>query len=398
MHSLAENRFFTAGGSIVRIIYRRPILRVRLVVVVLASTVFFSSPSFFAADTLPSQLSDDVFWRMVSDFSEGSGSFRFEFMSNEREFQSVMPDLIATTKPGGVYLGVGPEQNFTYIAATQPKMAFITDIRRENMLEHLIYKAIFEMSSNRVEFVSRLFSRKVPAGLTARSTARALFQAYRATEADREMFTRNLEAIRDRLKKLHHFEFTGEDDASIEYIYRTIFNAGDAFIYSTGGFGGFRGATYADLMTATDGRGEARSYLTTEENFRVVREMEQKNLIVPVVGDFAGPKALRRIAQYLKDHNATVSAFYTSNVEQYLFQQGDDWRRFLSNVATFPMDASSTFIRSAHFAYNNGSVQPTRQLSGGNFVQLLCPMADLIKAFNQGRIQDYDDVIRRSRP
>ncbi|PYS24420.1 MAG: hypothetical protein DMG11_24450 [Acidobacteria bacterium] len=111
-----------------RIINRRPILRMRLVVVVLASTVFFSSPSFFAADTLPSQLSDDVFWRMVSDFSEGSGSFRFEFMSNEREFQSVIPDLVATTKPGGVYLGVGPEQNFTYIAATQPKMAFITDI------------------------------------------------------------------------------------------------------------------------------------------------------------------------------------------------------------------------------------------------------------------------------
>jgi len=382
----------------VRIINRRHVLRVRLVFVVLASTIFIGSPSSFAADTLPSQLSDEAFWRMVSDFSEGSGSFRFEFMSNEREFQTVIPDLIATTKPGGVYFGVGPEQNFTYIAATQPRMAFITDIRRENMLEHLIYKAIFEMSSNRIDFISRLFSRKPPAGLAARSTARALFQAFRATEADRDMFSRNLEAIRDRLKKLHHFEFTPEDDASIEYIYKTIFNAGDAFSYSTGGFGGFRGATYSDLMIATDRRGEARSYLATEENFRFVREMEQKNLVVPLVGDFAGPKALRRIAQYLKDHNATVAAFYTSNVEQYLFQQGSDWRRFLSNVATFPMDASSTFIRSSHFAYTNGSVQPTRQLSGGNFVQLLCPMADLIKAFSQGRILDYDDVIRKSRP
>jgi hypothetical protein len=381
-----------------RTLDRRNLLRAGVVFIVLASPLLIgSSPSLVAADTLPSQLSDEAFWRMISDFSEGGGSFRFEFMSNEREFQTVIPDLIDTTKPGGVYLGVGPEQNFTYIAAIQPKIAFITDIRRENMLEHLIYKAIFEMSSTRVDFISRLFSRKPPAGLTASSTVRAMFQAYRAAEPDRELFMRNLEAIKDRLKKLHHFELKAEDEASIEYIYRAIFSAADAFSYSTGGFGGFRGATYSDLMIATDKRGVARSYLATEEGFRFVREMEQKNLIVPFVGDFAGPKTLRRIGQFVKDHGATVTAFYTSNVEQYLFQQGDEWRRFLSNVGTFPLDASSTFIRSSHFAYSSGSVQPTRQLTGGNFVQLLCPMADLVRNFNQGRIQDYDDVIRKSR-
>ena len=69
-------------------------------------------------------------------------------------------------KPGGVYLGVAPDQNFTYIVATAPRLAFIVDIRRGNLLQHLMYKAIFELSVDRAEFVSRLFSKRRPPGAT----------------------------------------------------------------------------------------------------------------------------------------------------------------------------------------------------------------------------------------
>src|SRR5437762_872175 len=134
-----------------------------LIVILIA--IFLIVPSF-AADTLPLQLADDAYWKLISDYSENGGAFRFEYMSNEQEFQSVIPKLVENRQSGGVYLGVGPEQNFTYIAALHPKMAFVFDIRRQNMIEHLIYKMIFEMSANRSEFVSRLFSRKAPAGLT----------------------------------------------------------------------------------------------------------------------------------------------------------------------------------------------------------------------------------------
>src|SRR6266705_4869889 len=97
-------------------------------VIVLFSALVLIVPSFIAADTLPRELPDDAYWRLVSDFSEEGGSFRFEYMSNEQQFQYVIPRLKAR-KPSGVYLGVGPEQNFTYIAAIQPKMAFVFDIR-----------------------------------------------------------------------------------------------------------------------------------------------------------------------------------------------------------------------------------------------------------------------------
>src|ERR1041384_2523457 len=126
--------------------------------VVFVFCLLIGAALFHAADPIPPGIDARTFWRMATDLSEQSGYFRFQFMSNEIEFPSVVPELKKTLKPGGVYLGVGPEQNFTYIAAIQPRIAFIFDIRRDNMIEHLIYKAVFQTYPNRAEFLSNLFS------------------------------------------------------------------------------------------------------------------------------------------------------------------------------------------------------------------------------------------------
>jgi hypothetical protein len=349
-----------------------------------------------AASPIPTDLADDALWRMVTDYSETSGDFRFQFMSNEREFPSVIPELRKTIKPGGVFLGVGPEQNFTYIAATQPALAFVFDIRRQNMIEHLVYKSVFEISTDRVDFVSKLFSRKVPPGLagrvTARTTAQTLFQAFGAAAPDPQLFRQNLQTIKDRLLKTHHFPLSAADLSDIDYIYQDFFNAGGVISYTNRNVGGTNN-NYGALMSSTDAQGQESSFLSSDESFQFVREMQRKNLIVPLVGDFAGTKAIRAVGAYLKDHGATAGIFYTSNVEQYLFQQGDDWSRYYANVATLPLDASSTFIRSSHFAFNNGQ---QRQTPGTSYYMLLCSMKDLVMAFNTGRIRSYDDVIRLS--
>jgi hypothetical protein len=110
----------------------------------------------------------------VESASEAGGTFESEnWISNETGVQSVIPRRQQLTKPGGVYIGVGPEQNFTYVAALRPKIAFIIDIRRQNTLQHLVYKVLFEISPDRAAFLSRLFSRTQPAGLTERSTVDA---------------------------------------------------------------------------------------------------------------------------------------------------------------------------------------------------------------------------------
>src|ERR1051325_10489377 len=145
-----------SGGKAMR-------LRIGLAVLAAAFLALAVLPSR-AADTLPAKLSDGAYWKMISDFSEPGGLFQLEIItSNEMSYQYAMPQLMNAVKPGGVYLGVAPEQNFTYIAALQPKIAFIFDIRRDMMLEHLMYKSVFETSANRVEFVANLFSRKAPA-------------------------------------------------------------------------------------------------------------------------------------------------------------------------------------------------------------------------------------------
>jgi hypothetical protein len=137
------------------------------------------------ADTnrLPARLSDQEFWKLISDVSEPNGNFRSDnLVSNEIRYQYVIPELVRTTKPGGMYIGVGPEQNFTYVAALRPRLSFILDVRRGNVDLHLMYKALFELSADRADFVSRLLSRKRPAGLTLNSTAVEIFSAFAGIE------------------------------------------------------------------------------------------------------------------------------------------------------------------------------------------------------------------------
>ncbi|HEX5000588.1 MAG TPA: hypothetical protein VFY29_20360 [Terriglobia bacterium] len=352
------------------------------------------------AGNLPAQLSDDAFWKLVVDFSAPGGSFPFEnFMSNEDGFQTVIPELKKTVRPGSVYLGVGPEQNFTYISALRPGMAFIIDIRRQNMLEHLLYKSLFEMSPDRVQFISRLFSRPAPAGLAAGATAESLFRAFEKAAADRKLYDASLQEVYDRLTKTHKFSLSTEDRQGIAKVYSAFFEGGPRMDYrfnNNGGPAPSQGATYTELMTATDREGRNWSYLETEENFRVVQEYERKNLIIPLVDDFAGEKSIRAIAKYVKDRNEVVGVFYTSNVDQYLFQDRVE-DLFYANVGTLPIDASSAFIRTINTSGRSGrNVADVQATAGNQWAVLLCPIADVLKAANAGEILSQRDVNRMS--
>src|SRR5438094_75365 len=153
------------------------------------------------AAATPKELTDQQFWSLSKEFSEEDGVFRSDnLLSNETTFQYIIPKLLNTAKQGRVYLGVGPEQNFTYMTALKPSMAIIIDIRHGNLDVHLMYKALFELSKDRVEFVSRLFSRKRPDGLTSKSTPREIFGAYLTADGSKEIFDANLKAIVDQLK------------------------------------------------------------------------------------------------------------------------------------------------------------------------------------------------------
>jgi len=347
--------------------------------------------------SLPPNLSDREFWQMVTDFSEEGGYFRSDnFLSNESSFQGLIPRLRQAVPPGGVYLGVGPEQNFTYIAALRPKISFIFDIRRQNMLEHLLYKALFEISADRAEFLSRLFGRRAPRNLTASVAVDSLLLPFMTAVPDSGLFRNTLAAARDLLVRRHGFTLSVDDLEKIAYVYGAFFTAGPDLNYSfSPGYGPVNGVriserrmpSYAELMTAADSTGVHWSYLASEDNFRFVKQLEEDNLIVPLVGNFAGDKAIRAVGRYLRTHGATVSAFYASNVEQYLFQQDDEWKRYYDNMATLPIETSSNFIRWVS----------RRSTPGPSRVTMLGPIAELLTAYSAGRVHTYEDVIQLSR-
>src|SRR5678816_1224036 len=183
-------------------------MRSAVVGVLLAACLFVAAFSSAQVNRLPGQISDQEFWRIVMEFSEPSGPYTGDnWISNEASIQNVIPPLRQLTKPGGVYLGVGPEQNFTYMWALQSKLGFIVDIRRQNMLTVLLFKALFEMSPDRADFVSHLFSRRRPADVNANTNVKSLMSAFEA--APKEGLSANTDAVH-RIFANHGFALSTE--------------------------------------------------------------------------------------------------------------------------------------------------------------------------------------------
>lgn len=353
-------------------------------------------PALAAAQRLPARLSDAQFWGLVEQTSEPGGYFRSDnFVSNEVAYQWVLPELRRTVPAGGVYLGVGPEQNFTYIAALRPRMAFIVDIRRQNMLQHLVYKVLFERAADRAEFLSLLFSRPRPAGLDSTTSVDSLFNAIMIVLPDSVLYRTTLRALRDELTTKRGYALSAEDLAGVEYVFSAFYNQGPLLDYGYPNMGGRgRWPSYAQVMLESDSAGVQRSYLATEASWRVVKALQAGNLIVPVTGNFAGPRALRAVGEYLRGRGASVSAFYLSNVEQYLWRDSLDWRAFYDNVATLPVAEHATFIRSVPtFSGNFGFPQRSR----GRAASMLASIPELLREHTNGGIASYFDVIRLSR-
>lgn len=288
-------------------------------------------------------MSDQQFWGLIEALSEPAGTFSLSdnFVSNEPHLAENVRWLRAT---GGVYIGVGPEQNFSYIARLRPAMAFIIDIRRENRNLHLLYKALFELSSDRADFVSRLFSRPRPAGLGSTSSVEEIFMGYDRVAASPELYSTNVTLVRERLLTTRGFPLSQIDLDWIDRVFRAFYADGPEIQ-----FWGSRivdvdavRPSYRRLMTAEDSMGESRSFLSTEERFRFVKDLHSRNMIVPLVGDFGGPGAIRRAGDYVREHTEVISAFYGSNVGVYLSDQ--QTRAFCRNLAGLPAAPRAWYI------------------------------------------------------
>jgi hypothetical protein len=224
-------------------------------------------------------------------------------------------------------------------------MAFIIDIRRENLDLHLLYKALFELSTDRADFVSRLFSRPRPAGLGWTSSVEEIFRGYEGVAPSLELYSATATLVRERLRITRRLPLSQTDFEWIDRAFSAFYADGPKIDYYGSRIVDAVRPSYRQLMTAKDVTGQSRSFLATEEAFRYVKELHSRNLIVPVVGDFGGPSAIRRVGDYVRAHQDRIQAFYASNVGAYLTNQ--QTHAFCGNLATLPVAPRARFIESA---------------------------------------------------
>jgi hypothetical protein len=331
------------------------------------------------------------FARLVTGLSEPEGYFNSDnFISNEAGYLKILPLLRKTGLRDGVYLGVGPDQNYSYLAEIRPKLAFIVDIRRQNLLEHLYYKALFVLSSNRAEFLQRLFGRRIHlrSSKPAQPDITRLVALVDAAPRDAAVSLRNIQEA-EQLIRGWSLGLSDDDFRSIEYVARALIDSGPELQFTS-----YSRAprswypTYKELLLETDSAGRNVNYLASEDRFLAVRTLHRENRIVPVVADLAGRAAMSNIARELRARHLEVSCFYLSNVEFYLFGR-QRWSDYVRNMRALPWAENAILIRSIS---NNWRQHPA-SIPGYYMTTVLQRVNSFFENEDTGRNASYWDLV-----
>ncbi len=341
---------------------------------------------------LPDSLSN--FAALVRRLSDAGGYFDTDnLISNERGYQQVLGAMQRLGVRGGAYIGVGPDQNFTYIARVRPRIAFLVDIRRDNMLQHLLFKALFARSRNRAEFLALLTGRVVPPDIAAYGPREigAIVRWIDTTPPQSVGLQRAKDAVRDEVQRTG-LTLSTADFATIARFHEAFAQDGLSLRFtSTGRPPQWYYPTLRQLILEHDASGVMRGFLASEDDFQFVKQMQRRNLIIPVTGDLAGPNTLSRIGQYLVDNSTRVSALYVSNVEDYLIRDGRI-ATYVASVRALPRDTNAVIIRS-FFGGGMGHPESTQEYYA---TQLLQRMDGFVNDSGVASVQRYRDLVMRN--
>lgn len=335
-----------------------------------------------------------AFAAISARLSEPGGYFDSDnLISNETSYLHVIGKLRELNVSGGVYIGVGPDQSFSYISKIRPRLALMIDIRRDNLLQHLLYKALFARSRNRIEYLCALFGKPFPRtrGWESRNV-KELVDYIDNAASDTKLFDKSQKDVRQDVQK-YGIPLSQSDLETIGKIHRAFFSNGLDIRYSS-----YHRPPrsiyppYRDLLLETDLAGNQQNYFNSEDEFQFLKKLEDQDMLIPVVGDLSGPQALKAIGQYVAEIKERVSAFYVSNVEYYLQRQGT-FDKFVDNVKSLPIDNRSVIIRSYfnYYAPAHPQAEPNHYST-----QLMQRIDDLIKQCAAGECDSYNDIVTKN--
>jgi hypothetical protein len=326
---------------------------------------------------------DQSLARVISDLSEPeTGRAADNLVTNEDSFARVAGELERLAPEGGVYLGVGPDQNLTYIARARPRLAFVLDFRRRNALLHLAHKALFAIAPDRASYLARLTARS-PGSLPEDPTADRLVEAFTRPEMDRGQLDRAIAGVAGYLGPLG---VVGVDEwPELAKIQARLAGPGldSRFLALT------MYPTLGRLIRSHDRSGRPGHFLARESWYRDVRDAQIGDRVIPIVGDFAGSKALPALGGWLRARGLAVSVLYLSDVEFFLLRSGR-FAAFVENLTRLPWRDGAVLIRSS----TREIVHPDRS-PGDSSTTILRPVAPFLEGARAGHFRSVDDLFAR---
>ena len=301
------------------------------------------------------------------------------FISNEDSIPRVLGEFESRAEKEGVYLGVGPDQNFSMIARTDPSLAFIVDFRRQNLLLHLLHKALFALSHTRIAYLERLTCRK-PAALGPETELEPLVQAFQAAPYLCSVQDETIREVRVQLQSLAVVR--DEEWPDMARIQTRIAGPGlNARFLAMRMY-----PTLANLILAKNRNGDASHFLTSEKLYGQLRQLHINDCIIPIVGDFAGAQTFAALGDWLRARRFKSSVFYVSDVEFFLLRQ----RRFaayLANLERIPWSKSALLVRTS-----TREIEHPQRVAGDSSTTILEPVASFLKRARAGRVNTLEDL------
>jgi hypothetical protein len=339
-------------------------------------------------------VNDTSFAGLVGQLSEDGGFFDSDnLVSNEATYLHVMGAMRTLGVRGGAYIGVGPEQNFSYIAQIRPSIAYLIDIRRDNLLQHLWFKALFALAGDRAEYLSLMLGRRLPDDRTWRRWPIEELLAYFDTlPPAAEYAAANTRRVAEKVRSFG-VPLTDVEYAAIASIHDAFVQSGLELRFTSHN----RPARYfyptmRDLIVERDLAGTQSNYLMRNEDFAFVKALHARDRIIPVTGDLAGPHALRAIGRDIASRGERVSAFYVSNVEFYLMRQGS-FEGFADNASSLPRGPRSVLIRSLFGGLYR--MDHPQSVPGYFSTQLMQTLETFVAEHQAGGYRTYRDVVTK---
>ncbi|WP_406700394.1 hypothetical protein V5E97_16420 [Singulisphaera sp. Ch08] len=323
---------------------------------------------------------DATFASIIRELSKReTGPAADNLVSNEDSYPRVTAEVARLCPPGQVYLGVGPDQNFTILAHAKPRLAFVMDYRRRNLLLHLVHKALFTLSTDRIAYLMRLTARR-PGRLPSDPSANDLVTAFSEAKFDRGLLEQTIVEVATILQPLG--VVSEPEWKAIATIQAKLAGPGmNARFLALPMY-----PTLGKLIRTCDRQGTPAHLLASEALYQFVRGLQQGDRLIPLVGDFSRPPSLPRLGAWLRAHALRLSLLYVSDVEFFLLRAGR-FASYIESLEELPWETGAQVVRTS----TREIAHPDRA-PGDSSTTVIQAIGSFLKSARAGEIKTVEDL------